>query len=110
VQAAPPRVSPVMNQRRLMAPSVNQHINTNFMVAPGLGLSQAAFNIRVLGHAFRAVPPYALGYNPYGSAMLSSYGSPLSMGYGGYGSGSYPSMMSAVGYPDVSPSANSGNN
>jgi hypothetical protein len=97
-------------------PQLNPFLaNPNFFVAPGLTLNQAAFNIRVLGSAYRSVPPYALGYNPYIHSVnygtmspymmpYSSYGSPMysmpysygmSSGYGamsyggGYGGGSY---------------------
>ena len=48
-------------------------INPNFQIAPGLSVSQAAFNTRVLGRALQSVPPYALGYNPYAGTMLNSY-------------------------------------
>ena len=40
-------------------------INRNPMIAPGLSLQQYAYNISVLGRAYRTVPPYLLGYNPY---------------------------------------------
>src|SRR5260370_19306180 len=40
-------------------------INRNPTIAPGLSLQQYAYNVSVLGRAYRGVPPYALGYNPY---------------------------------------------
>jgi hypothetical protein len=50
----------------------NQGIRPYFQVAPGLTLQQAAYNIRTMGSAYSAFPPwaagfaspYALGYNP----------------------------------------------
>lgn len=73
----------------LFSPSVaKQSINPNFQIAPGLTLSQAAFNTAVTGNAIRRVPPYALGYNPY----------PLMAGYGpGYAS-IMPYMGGGIGY------------
>jgi hypothetical protein len=52
-------------------------INRNPQIAPGLSLQQYAFNVRVTGNAYRGIPPYLLGYNPYPSVV-------------GYGSGYYP--------------------
>jgi hypothetical protein len=40
-------------------------INPNFQIAPGLSLQQFAFNTATLGRAFRGVPPWALGFNPF---------------------------------------------
>jgi hypothetical protein len=82
-------------------PRLNPNINPNFQIAPGLSVSQAAFNIRVLGRALQSVPPFALGYNPYASALMNSYGYrmyPMSMPY-------YPTTMRSSGYPDVAPAA-----
>ena len=86
-------------------------INPNYNIAPGLSLRQAAYNTAVMGRAVSNIPPYALGYNPYTSPVISSgpvvnsggYPSPLmtGVGYGsptlstypglGYGAGGYPS-------------------
>jgi hypothetical protein len=40
-------------------------INPNPMIAPGVSLQQYAFNVKVIGRAYRNIPPYLLGYNPY---------------------------------------------
>jgi len=86
-------------------------LNPNYQIAPGLSLRQAAFNTAVMGHAIQQIPPYALGYNPYTSPVISSgpvvngggYPSPLMTG-AGYGSptlSTYPGMAGygAGGYP-----------
>src|SRR5436190_22167115 len=36
-----------------------------FQVFPDPRVQQAALNIATMGQAYQAVPPYALGYNPY---------------------------------------------
>jgi hypothetical protein len=57
-------------------------INPNPTIAPGVSLQQSAFNVQVLGRAYRNIPPYLLGYNPYpqfvnyGPAYGSSYFQP----------------------------------
>ncbi len=43
-------------------------------VAPGLNLQQAAYNTALMGRAFSAFPPYAMGFAP-----------PYAMGYAGFG-------------------------
>lgn len=48
-------------------------INPNFQVAPGLTISQQAFNIRTLGRAYQTVPPWVYGYNPY-PPIYTNYG------------------------------------
>ena len=40
-------------------------LNPNPQIAPGVSLQQYAFNTAVLGRAYRNIPPYILGYNPY---------------------------------------------
>jgi hypothetical protein len=117
IWAAPPRPSPLfppitfppitirpvmINPRQLTPLPVDQHINPNWMVAPGLSLSQAAFNIQTVGRALQNVPPYALGFNPYGSAMIAA--PPIGAGYGGYGSG-YPATMYSSGNTGDYPSS-----
>jgi hypothetical protein len=47
-------------------------INPNPTIAPGVSLQQYAYNVNVIGKAYRNVPPYLLGYNPY----------PLAVNYG----------------------------
>jgi hypothetical protein len=77
-------------------------INRNPMIAPGLSLQQAAFNTRVLGRAYRSVPPYALGYNPY--VRYASYGPAYAPGvfqpalYSGY-TPAYATGYGYSGYP-----------
>jgi hypothetical protein len=44
--------------------------NPNYWVAPGLSVTQAAYNIRTLGDAYRHVPPYLMGYTPYVPAVV----------------------------------------
>jgi hypothetical protein len=99
-------------------PNSQMLINPAFQIAPGLSLNQFAFNNRVLAHTLRQYPPYAFGYNPYGSAMGyggmgyggMGYGG---MGYGGMGyGGSSPAMMYSGAYsggydaPSAIPAAN----
>ena len=45
-----------------------------FQVFPDPRVQQAAANIATLGNAYHAVPPYALGYNPYASAVAYPVG------------------------------------
>jgi hypothetical protein len=80
----------------IVVPSVAaQALNPNFRITPGnLAVGQTAFNTAVLGHAFRQVPPYALGYNPYAGGFGSpfggggfGFGAALSSGIGSYGGG-----------------------
>lgn len=47
-------------------------VNPNPIIAPGVRLQQYAFNTAVMGQAYRNIPPYALGFNPY----------PLAVNYG----------------------------
>jgi hypothetical protein len=42
----------------------NQGFRPYFQVAPGLTLQQAAFNIRTMGAAYAAFPPWAAGFSP----------------------------------------------
>jgi hypothetical protein len=44
-------------------------INPNPMIAPGVSLQQFAYNTSVIGKAYRHIPPYLLGYNPYPVAV-----------------------------------------
>jgi hypothetical protein len=57
-----------------------QPINPNWLVAPGVSLNQATYNLAVAGQAYSSIPPYLLGYNPY--ALTTGYGlNPYSVGY-----------------------------
>ena len=47
-------------------------INRNPTIAPGVSLQQSAYNVQVLGRAYRNIPPYLLGYSPY--PLLVNYG------------------------------------
>jgi hypothetical protein len=47
-------------------------VNPNPMIAPGVSLQQYSYNVRVIGNAYKGIPPYLLGYNPY----------PLAVNYG----------------------------
>ena len=81
--------------------------NPNFQVAPGLSVSQAAFNTAILGRALRQIPPYALGYNPYAAPAVASvpYMAPLGgysptlATYPGMGAGGYPSTATLTTNP-----------
>src|SRR5260370_21520141 len=54
------------------APNANGQVpNANYPVRPGLTLRQYAFNIRTIGQPLSAVPPYALGFNPYPRLLTS---------------------------------------
>jgi hypothetical protein len=44
--------------------AVRPPINPGWVVAPGLNLQQAAYNMAVTGRALRHVAPYIYGYNP----------------------------------------------
>jgi hypothetical protein len=53
------------------------YVNTNPFVGPGgLRLNQYAYNTAVLGRVtgdyYRQIPPYAMGYNPYPSPIIST--------------------------------------
>jgi hypothetical protein len=68
-------------------------INRNWFVSPGVSLQQAAFNLAVIGQAYANIPPYLLGYNPYGSGPGYGFGPSFSGSYsspytGAYGAGS----------------------
>lgn len=69
-QAAPLRFGyrpyPTPNYGALAASS---RINPNFLLAPGLTISQYAGNIATLGQAYSQIPPYMMGYNPYPQAV-----------------------------------------
>jgi len=54
-----------------------------YQVRPGLTLQQYAYNVATIGRAYSAVPPYALGYNPYAGA--GAYG-------GGWGGAGFPGV------------------
>jgi len=51
--------------RQQPAPLRLFQINPNPQIAPGVSLQQYAFNVAVLGKAYKQVPPYLLGYSPY---------------------------------------------
>jgi hypothetical protein len=67
-------------------------VNPNFRLPNGLTIPQAAFNIAAFGNAISQVPPYALGFNPYGGG---GYGGLNAIGLGGYGGGA--SLSSGYG-------------
>src|ERR1700677_1058280 len=54
-------------------------VNPNPLIAPGVRLQQYAFGVAVMGQAYRNIPPYILGYNPYPFSV--SYG-PVYSHYG----------------------------
>src|SRR5260370_25898499 len=53
----------------LYAPNSTSFVKPNYRITPDLTLNQYAYNLRVLGRAYRQIPPYALGYNPYPSPI-----------------------------------------
>jgi hypothetical protein len=68
----------------LYAPNSTSFVNPNYRITPDLTLNQYAYNLRVLGRAYRQIPPYALGYNPYPPPIyiypsVPSYTSPYSL-------------------------------
>jgi hypothetical protein len=90
-----------MPQRNLIAGPLGYTgppINPNWLVAPGLSLNQAAYNLAVAGQAYSYIPPYLLGYNPY--ALTTGYGK--SSYSNGYLSSPY---TSAYGNTDANPYA-----
>jgi hypothetical protein len=98
---APRRAEAVINPLFHVPFGVNPH----FRVRPGLTLAQAYYNTIAMGQAYSAVPPYALGYNPYVPMYATPVVPAYSAGYvypGGafpsYGSGYVP-LTSGYGYP-----------
>jgi hypothetical protein len=90
-----------MPQRNLIAGPLGYTgppINPNWLVAPGLSLNQAAYNLAVAGQAYSYIPPYLLGYNPY--ALTTGYGTTSYLN--GYLSSPY---MSAYGSTYANPYA-----
>lgn len=62
-----------------------------FQVARGLNIQQLAYNTALMGRAYSAVPPYALGYNPYLGG--TPYVPPaISPGISPYGANPYASL------------------
>jgi hypothetical protein len=109
------RVVPPVTPSVMTLPNSATLINPAFQIAPGLTLNQYAFNVRVMAHALRQIPPYLLGYSPYGYGM-TGYGYPMSLGYGygypmmygggyggGYGRGGYGSNSMQTMIPDLGP-------
>ncbi|HJT76157.1 MAG TPA: hypothetical protein VJ739_03055 [Gemmataceae bacterium] len=64
----------------------NRLINPNYQIYPGLSYRQYAYNMALLGRAYSQIPPYALGYNPYGTYYVNPY---ASYGYNPYASYGY---------------------
>jgi hypothetical protein len=84
-------------------------VNPNPYIAPGVRLSQYAYNVSVLGKVYSQIPPYLLGYNQTGfggvyqpgTFIPSPYGggyAPYSGGYGG-SPGGYGGYSGYGGYP-----------
>jgi hypothetical protein len=73
-------------------------INPNFQVAPGLTISQAAFNTALLGQSARQFPRSTLGFNPFTASPAFTPGmgfpSPLLSTVGGAGLGAFPTTAS----------------
>ncbi len=80
-QAYPPTY---FHRGAVVLPNSTGLVNPNYQIYPGLSINQYAYNLSVLGRAYRNVPPYALGYNPYGT-VLNYYGaSPAYNPYAAY--------------------------
>jgi hypothetical protein len=83
---AQPRPNTPLPPQAPFRPVAGFAVNPSYMVAPGLPLNQLAFNISTLGRAYRHVPPWLAGYNPYpqavnfGPSFPSFYSTPA---YGG---------------------------
>jgi hypothetical protein len=90
--------------RRFGIPGVGGTLNPGNYYDPYGFARRAAFNTRLYGRAMAQVPPYALGYNPYGPAVIagnSAYGGGYYGGYAGspgYGSGNSPGYDGYDGY------------
>jgi hypothetical protein len=71
VQPAPfaPGFQPI-NRRPIIVPP-NVLVNPNYYLTPTLTVSQAAYNISVLGRAYSTLPPWMFGYNPYPPAIFN---------------------------------------
>jgi hypothetical protein len=75
-------------------------VNPYYRIAPGLPLNQAAYNIRVLGNAYRHIPPWLYGYNPYPSPIfVTPYAAPV---YPYYYT-PYPTMLYSYPYSAYNP-------
>jgi hypothetical protein len=99
-----PRINPGFNA---FQPAINSTAfgNPNFRINPNLTLAQGAFNTAVMGQAFRQIPPFALGFNPFVSPLSvgSLSTSPFGAGLGaGYGTG-YDASLSSGGYGGYNP-------
>src|SRR4051794_28023465 len=70
--AAAPGSAQAQRYIRYPAVTTNPYVNPNYQIAPGLSISQYAYNTALMGRAYSYVPPYALGYNPY--PPLINYG------------------------------------
>ena len=114
-------VQPARAQFRMVCPAYP--VNPNPQIAPGVSLLQYSYNTAVLGRAYRNIPPYALGYNPYPPAVAigggygagipyqpapyspyaspvypgAGYGAPYGGGYGAAGGSPYAGGYSAGG-------------
>jgi hypothetical protein len=73
-------------------------INPNFQLAPGLSISQAAFNNALLGQSFRAFPRSSFAFNPFLNSPASTpgtgFGSPVLSTLGGAGLGAFSGAAS----------------
>jgi hypothetical protein len=63
-------------------------VNPYYRVRPGLTVLQAVANAQAVGQAYSAIPPYALGWNPYVPPVYYGGGPFYGGGYGG-GYGAY---------------------
>lgn len=104
--AAHAQQGPGRGPRPIVVPPLSSYtVNPNWYVAPGVTLSQYAYNMQVLGQAYSQVPPWLYGYNPYPNPIVNygptypttpyTYPSPLTNVYSSYTNPyAYPGMYS----------------
>jgi hypothetical protein len=89
---------PIVNGRPSTGLNFPGVINPNFQLAPGLTISQAAFNNALLGASFRAFPRRTFAFNPFLNTPAFTPGmgfnSPVLSTFGGAGLGAFPAAAS----------------
>src|SRR5688572_8211813 len=71
--AAPAHAQRGSRQPMIRGPIVTPYpVNPNGFTGAFPTAQQQLFNARVVGRAYRSIPPYALGYNPYPSPIINT--------------------------------------
>jgi hypothetical protein len=105
--------SPANAQGRMPFGYAGPYRGSNYYIAPGLTIGQAAYNTAAVVRAASSYPPYTSGYNPYAATYNSAASpyTPSGSSYinpyaGGYGS-SYVGTTTTAGYGTNSSSTGS---